>query len=37
MKRTYYEQPEVEVVEMVVEQGFSQSNEQQESAPWGDL
>lgn len=37
MNRNHYEQPICEVIEMAIEQGFSLSNEQQESAPWEDL
>ena len=37
MEKHFYEQPEFEVVEIEVENGFRLSDEQQESSPWEDL
>lgn len=32
-----YESPDVEIIEIMVEQGFAQSSEQQKPSPWEDL
>lgn len=37
MKTTIYQSPEVEIIDVAIEQGFAQSYEQQEPSPWEDM
>ena len=37
MKKTIYQSPEVEILEVAIEQGFALSDSQQEPSPWGDM
>jgi hypothetical protein len=37
MQTTIYQSPEVEIIDVAIERGFTESDSQQESSPWEDL
>lgn len=37
MEKQHYESPEIEIVEIAVEQGFAASEEQQNPSDWEDM
>ena len=37
MKKTINQSPEVEILEVAIEQGFALSDSQQEPSPWEDM
>lgn len=37
MKRSIYKSPDIDIVDVVIEQGFALSNEQQVPSDWEDM